>query len=533
MIERAIENWLTSTNERNYQAPFCQVLLRKGHRIIYVSSHRPMEQGKDIITVDKNGECFAYQLKTGDIDLKKWREILGEVKELMELPIVHPSVDKSKIHKSFLVTNGEIKDEVRIQIDQINEDNKRKDRKYSYLDVINGKTILKEFIDAQGEFIPKELEDFDLFLKLFLADGTDFLPKEKYFEFLNKTIFGDVHRQKANTVNAISSSTILAAYSLNPYQLKNNYYALFEAWTSLAGSIVRYAQKSGLEKKDWLGSYNLVFGEIIRSLSLLKEEMLQREDFLEGDWRGDGALLYRARAIIVLGSGAALEIHLHHADKSYAKDERVLKKIKESIPLLWLWGESAFPYLFDIIKYLELSGEQTIAQSLLNGIFIGMLNENAPRKEEGLPNLYYGINDIFEPLFGISPQMIELKQFSGSSYILEILIMMLARRGARKILEDNWRKVTRINLHEFRLDEEKDIFTWHAKEGTNHSEFPKQTQSWAELQKEASNFEGTPTLLIEHLNLLHFFILVCPHRANKLIIGLLDSNEALGSGITK
>jgi len=525
MIERAIENWLTSTNERNYQTPFCQVLLSKGHRIIYVSSHRPMEQGKDIITVDKHGECCAYQLKTGGIDLKKWREILGEVKELMELPIVHPSVDKSKIHKSFLVTNGEIIDEVRIQIDQINEDNKRKDRKYSYLDVINGKTLLKEFIDAQGEFIPKELEDFDLFLELFLADGTDFLPKEKYFEFLNKTIFGDVHRQKANAKNAISSSTILVAYSLNPYQLKNNYYALFEAWTCLAGSIVRYAQKSGLEKEDWLDSYDLAFSEIIRSLSLLKEEMLQREDFLEGDWRGDGALVYRARATIVLGSVAALEVHFHLADKSYAKDERVLKKIKESIPLRWLWGESAFPYLFNSVKYLELSGEQTIGQSLLNGIFIGMLNENAPRKEEGLPNPYYGISDIFEPLFGISPQMIDLKQFSGSSYMLGILILMLARRGARRILEDNWRKVTHINMHEFSPDKEEDIFTWWTKEGTNHSEFPKQTQSWAELQKEAGNFEGASNLLIENLDLLRFLILVCPHRANKLIIGLLDSSE--------
>jgi len=524
MIERAIENWLTSTNERNYQTPFCQVLLSKGHRIIYVSSHRPMEQGKDIITVDKVGECCAYQLKTGGIDLKKWREILGEVKELMELPIVHPSVDKSKIHKSFLVANGEIIDEVRIQIDQINEDNKRKDRKYSYLDVINGKTLLKEFIDAQGEFIPQELEDFDLFLKLYLADGADFLPKKEYFEFLDKTVFADVHRQKANVMNAISSSTILVAYSLNPYQLKNNYYALFEAWACLAGSIVRYAQKSGFEKEGWQDSYNLAFSEIIRSLSLLKEEMLQREDFLEGDWRGDGALVYRARATIVLGSVAALEVHFHLADNSYAKDERILKKIKENIPLLWLCGESAFPYLFNIVKYLELSGEQAIAQSLLNGIFIGTLNENAPRKEEGLPSPYYGISEIFESLFRVSPEMIDLKQFSGSSYILGALILMLARRDARKMLEDNWRKLTYMNLHEFRLDKEEDIFTWHAKEGTNHSEFPKQTQSWAELQKEAGNFEGAPNLLIEHLDLLRFFILVCPHRANKLIIGLLDSS---------
>ncbi|HEC91516.1 MAG TPA: hypothetical protein ENI51_00740 [Candidatus Atribacteria bacterium] len=183
MIERAIENWLINTNERNYQTAFCQVLLHKGHKIIYVSSHRSMEQGKDIVTIDENGDYCAYQLKTGNIDLNKWRNILGEVKELIELPITHPSVDKTKIHKSFLVANGEITDEVRIQIDQMNEDNQRKGRMYSYLDIINGQTLLKEFIDAQGEFIPKDLENFRLFLELFLTDGVDFLPKDNFLVF--------------------------------------------------------------------------------------------------------------------------------------------------------------------------------------------------------------------------------------------------------------------------------------------------------------------------------------------------------------
>ncbi len=57
MIERAIENWLTKTNERNYQAAFCQVLMHQGHRVLFSSSHGPMEQGKDIITIGPDGKC--------------------------------------------------------------------------------------------------------------------------------------------------------------------------------------------------------------------------------------------------------------------------------------------------------------------------------------------------------------------------------------------------------------------------------------------------------------------------------------------
>src|SRR5580692_11119081 len=110
VIERAIENWLTRTNERNYQAAFCQVLMHQGHRVLYSSSHGPMEQGKDIITLGPDGTYNAYQTKTGNIGLSDWRGISGEIQDLVELPIDYPGVDKAQGHNAFLVTNGEMSD---------------------------------------------------------------------------------------------------------------------------------------------------------------------------------------------------------------------------------------------------------------------------------------------------------------------------------------------------------------------------------------------------------------------------------------
>ena len=141
-----------------------------------------MEQGKDIITIDRNGDYCAFQLKTGDLNLGEWRRIHDEIVELVELPINHSSVDKTKGHKSFIVTNGELNDPVRIQIQDINERNQR--RGFGHLDTITGQALLRSFLDAQGEFIPKELDKFQQFLKLFLAEGTDFFPKQEYLEFL-------------------------------------------------------------------------------------------------------------------------------------------------------------------------------------------------------------------------------------------------------------------------------------------------------------------------------------------------------------
>lgn len=521
MIERAIENWLINTTERNYQAAFCQVLLQKGHKVIYFSSHRPMEQGKDIVTIDSSGDYCAYQLKTGDINITKWRSISGEIKELIELPIIHPSVDKNKLHKSFLVTNGRLTDEVRIQIDQINDDNQRKGRNYSYLDIISDNGLLKDFIDAQGDFIPKKLEDFHLFLKLFLADGTDFISKGKYFDFLNKAIFNIIPNRKSDVLNAISSSVVIVSYLLNSYQIKNNYYALFEAWTCLAACIVRYTHKAGLTRKDWEDSLRLISSEINRNLFLLKDETLRKRDFIEGTWLGDGGLIYRARATIVLGTLALLEVYLNKLEKKYVSDKQLLEIIKNNIRILWLWGESAFPYLFGIIKYLEINEKYEISQKLLHSLFKGIVDNNTPRKHTSLADPYYSITDIFESISNVDQEKIDYSNFSGSSYTLDTIISMLVRRNDREILEKNWKDVSYIQFKEFIPKNAEDIFLCHIEEGTNHSMFPNSTQSWSELKKEKDN---SVKLYVEYFDILLFYVATCPHRVNKEIIRLLDNN---------
>ena len=522
MIERAIENWLINTNERNYQVPFLQVLLHKGHRVYYLSSHRPMEQGKDIITIDSDSNYCAYQLKTGNIDLTAWRKISSEIKELIELPIVHPSFDKSKIHKAYLVLNGEITDEVRFQIDQINDDNKRKKRGYAYLDVISRQILLKEFIDAQGKFIPKELEDFHSFLELYLSEGTGFLQKEMYFNFLNKTIFKDTPKKKSNAINAISSSIIIVSYILNPYQLRGNYYALFEAWTSLAGCIIRYSHKIGLPRKEFAVPLDLIFSEMVRNLMMLRDETLKREDFLEGNHFGDGGFIYSARVTIVLGALATLENYLHSVDEEYIPNNNFLELVKQNIQFMFFWGESAFPYFFSIIGFLELNNESQNARKLLNEVFFFILNLNSPRRKRSLPSPYYSVSDILKSHFRINSDQIDLSQFSGGSYTLRSIILMLTRRNEREILEKNWQKLSYIQYKEFKPENIEDTFAWNTETGSNQMELPKATQSWKELKNEANSLNRMPEFYKEHSNLLHFFILVCPHRINEYIIRILD-----------
>ena len=93
MRERLVEHWLTRTNERGYQTPFCQLLVAQGYTIVHVSPHGPFEQGKDVIAIGPSGAPVAYQLKAGNITTQRWRtEVRPEVEELLDVPIKHPSV---------------------------------------------------------------------------------------------------------------------------------------------------------------------------------------------------------------------------------------------------------------------------------------------------------------------------------------------------------------------------------------------------------------------------------------------------------
>lgn len=531
MIKRVIENWLTKTNERNYQLPFCHALMAQGYQILDIQKHRPMEQGKDIIAFNPEGRCCAYQLKTGDIKSGEWRSILGEVQELIEVPVDHPSVDKSAPHKAYLVLNGQISDEVRIQIQQRNDDNVRKGRQWAHLDVINLQTMLKMLIDAEGEFIPHEIQDFDLFLKVYMSDGNALLDIEKFSQFLERALSQTLTQSKATQKNVVLASPIIVAYLTHHFQDSKNYFALFQAWAVLASQILRFAHVSGLESKSWQMSYRMVLDEAVENLIRLRNDVFERKNFLEGSPLGDGAELYRARITMILGALAALQII---QDKDRNEDDASGKKLHElilaNIKKLWLWGEGAGPYLFHIVKFLENYSDQGRAQALACSIVLSILKENSPMKKNGIPNPYYSVEQILEIKFGlneisglgVNAEKIDPGQFVGASYLLWPMIVLLAKRGKREFFQKEWRGISHMQFKSFEPDHDYDIFSWRTNEGANKSWFPQQTQSWKKLTEEACEASNPNSILKGNEKLLAMLIMLYPHRFDSNILKCLD-----------
>lgn len=524
MIERAIENWLTKTNERNYQFPFCQVLAQQGHTILYISKHGQLEQGKDVISISPSGEVCGYQLKTGDISLPVWRSISEEVHELVELPIVHSSVPSGTIHKSFLVCNGHINDSVRVQIDLRNRDNIDKQRNYSQLETIELPRLVKEFRDASGVFLPQNLEDFSLFLHLFNHDGRAFLPKDKFSELLEASVFKKPHNQKAAAIHCVSASVLTTTYTLKPFQDAKNYFALFEAWTLLLGLVQKFSRRESLKPEDIETSLLLINRSIDEALSELGKEALDREIMFEGDVRGDGALMLSIRKTIVTGAICSHEVTKMCSDDQYLPSETLQKFVENQSTGLSIWGESSFPFFMNIVHYFELIGKMNRALKPLVEFYAAVLTSNHLHSDLSLPSPYDSPNDVLTTISGLDPLKVDVRDLIGRSYVLSSIVEMLARRNRRDLVEQGWSRITNIAHEEVRFKDSLEYFSWNSEDAINYSKFPKPSGSWAEIQRQATSLEDVPDSWKELDRRLQYWLMVCPHRMNPMASRFIDVN---------
>lgn len=210
MLEKLIENWLTDVNELGYQIPFCEALLAKGYSIIYISSHGPGEHGKDIIARDSDGKLWTFQLKGGDIRLPQWREIRGEVEDLVRLPVSYPGISHTEPHTAVLVTNGRIAGDARESINH-------------YINIWGAAGTFQLW--SRGQVL-------DLFIK--------------------------AHGRFLHLRRAIESMALIGGYIAQQYAKAGNYVSEAEAWTIVASTILHVAARENLHPESFQASLHLV-----------------------------------------------------------------------------------------------------------------------------------------------------------------------------------------------------------------------------------------------------------------------------------
>lgn len=518
MIERVIENWLTSVNERQYQLPFCQVLAHMGEAVTYVSTHGQFELGKDVITVPKDGIPNAYQLKAGKLTMTEWRKFQGEIQQLVEYPIDNPSLKRTKEHRPFLVTNGQINDTVLNAIRHANESWKR--RKFKQLETINGTQLQALFKAAHGSYLPREPGDLELFLELYVANGREPLAKKRFARLLESVLpLQHAHRPHREVQRAITSAVLLTSYSLQYRTHEENWWAIFEAWVMMASYILASAEKFATPDKWWRASFDLCQDGAFRALEGLLEECEKNTtqfvvpDFAEGHFFG-------SRMTILAGLLGAYDIAMG-IQKSEAPRPFIGSFLETYLPKAKFWGESATPFLMIAALACEKRGRQRTAEGLAFQMISTIADLNGSHGR-GLPNPYYGPEESIRLMGGLETTNPEM--FSGVSYSLESVVHFLARRWLRVSLSLVWNRITSVQYAAFRPAKDWQWFMWKSPQGTLETISPGAPQSWSALLKQAENMENdqVPDLLKSEPVFALFFALVFPHRFQPGLLKVIE-----------
>ena len=527
MIERVVENWLSSTTERGYQIPFTQILTLDGHEVLYVSKHGQMEQGKDIITLDaQRGPC-AYQLKAGDINLQKWREIESQIHELVELPLVHPSIDKTAPFKAYLVTNGEVEDTVRRLIDDRNSLWQSKGLPPLYL-VTKGE-LLRKFSDAHESFLPEGIISMRNFLELYLANGRDFVDKPKLATFLEELLLYD----SANTSNEklrqrIASAAVIAQCLIAPFEREQNHVGILECWVLFCAYVLALADRSTLPNEFWRPTFDLVIQRICEQLDDLRTEFLTKKNYIEQPALGDGGVVYQARLTIVLGWLCGHELFRMTNSSNRAYDHTLIAIIQQkSKDWLWYWGESGTPFHLMASLFAQIVDPDLSWKIILNMLVEASNVVDSKGTEVLLANPYIPVDKIIETRMPFRQHSPNREEFSGFGYHVSTLVYYAAMLDKRTALNELWKNLSKVYIREYKPKHRWHYFIWKSDEGREVGWFLNRTQSWSQLKELATKREDTlPRILYDNPKFLFYFLLVCPHRLTPEALRLLHDEAS-------
>ena len=350
MLERLIENWLDNASERSYQPCFCQMLVAQGHRVLHSTRHAPIEFGKDVISIAADGVPCAFQLKGnpgGRLTHAQFREIQPQLWELAIQQIVFPGVPQVQ-HRTYLVTNGNVEEEVQRAIDDMNR-NFAAGGSAARIEIISRGVLLNWGIELGASLWPQELDEVTTLLELLTYEGKATFPIEKLDRLLVATLrvrpqddarlTGDEFRRRA------SSAALLVGIGLSRFAARQNHYATVVAWTVLAVYVIGCAEKNEhpLNAAPEM-VVNLAEEEAFNGVLRLLDEVVEQKSFAEGgaleDW-----VVFRWRYVLLVGLFSVLWFRLREREQEqFAKrDESLRGLLSRRHEFLELWGEGAIP----------------------------------------------------------------------------------------------------------------------------------------------------------------------------------------------
>jgi len=532
VLERVIDDWLTKTTERAFQAPFCQMLAAQGETIIHSSRHCTMELGKDVISIATDGRVHAYQLKsttTDRLSFSAWRNGLQkQAFDLVATAVRHPSISSKKHHRSFFVVNGSIEEEVSEDIQRMNEAWASQGFPDYKLETIVLGQLVEMATSLESSLWPDEVRDVNSILQLYLDSGEGQLPKERFAQLLESTArLSETNREKiskAECVRLMASTGVLCALALTRFTEKENRLAEIEGWTIYLAVVFGLAQRHNLPRKLWSPFVDLASMFIQGLLEHLAEDARNITNLIVGDPLSDRFV----REIRITHLTALFSLFWNWRRFLQTElseiDEFLRSFCVNNSPYLLLWGEAAAPQLLAAYWGLQSMAPALHTDKLLLSQ-IDLISKVNGREGSGLLfSPYYGPEDVFEYLFEISDEDIP-ESFRRRSHTIECFIALAVRENLRQGMRYRWPGISHLMFAEFQAEKK-----WHYCRHRNQGEGklilrdPNDRQSWSELRGlyDGSGESDLPRVLKDY-PIQTLLILICyPHRLRSSWVIWLD-----------
>ena len=526
MYERLVEAWLDSASERSYQGPFCQMLAADGHRIIHSSRHSPIEFGKDVITIDREGVPCAYQLKANPgtrLTYKQFEEIHGQLLGLVNMPIPVESL-RSKPHRSYLVTNGLVEEEARLAIDELNRGFVRDGFPGRQLEILNRGHLLGMAHDLGHSLWPSEFKRVNLLIGLLAEDGNDKFPVEKLHDLLIDVLkLEENSRPKLKAPELkrrITSAALLVAVALRSFQQTGNNFALVSAWVLYCAYAIAACDRHGFSfAKNAKAAVELALTSTRDALISLAKETLSSKFPLEGDLMLDG-LVYQARYTLLL---ALMSLLWFWCEEEGWPDSVDRKKLMEFLNTggtnLYLWGEAAIPQWLSYYWFLRATSPYSSHESMLVAILRRISDPRLTEQSQGLAQPYYDFEDVarhaLSPILGRDQDPLRDDHSGLMSYFAESLMHLVVRTGRKTTCKRIWPDLTRLEFVSFIPDSKWQYCLWRTDRGDYVQVQPPLTKQWDDLVEEARHVDcpEVPESLSSNRILHALFLILLPHRS--------------------
>ena len=544
MKEKLIEHWLDSIGERGYQSAFLQMLVGEGHTIVHSTRHTPIEFGKDVITIDSSGTPCAFQLKGNPgsrLTLSQFREIKAQLTELVEQPIVYPGIPPTP-HKCFLVTNGEVEEEVQRAIDDMNRSlDRRRFNRNQRLEIVSRGQMLAWAIKHSGDFWPSDFSVHEKLIQMYTVDGRDQPNMELLSSALDAILAVSTKRRntkKPAFVRSMVAASLFISFSTRNYVRESNHNAVIAAWVSLLGMYTSALDRYGYQLVgDSLKAYQVSRSAMIAAVLDHLDELVDRVEKLENSEEESdpdynriylqggilsNRIMWNARALKSISLLSLLLIEERQPRSKLELSEKqsntIQKLTSPGSTKLEIWGEAAIPQVFSHTLAWRIQDPTVYPNMTFYHILRWITTRNLNTEDGFTPSPYHNLNDCLRSnlssVLETKVKEISTEVLSRSSYYAEGLLHCFVRANIKSCAKSIWPDMTRLNHNSFVPSKTWEFGLWRAENGQNLSRQLPSRYEWLELQREASDVDTphVPAQLRNDPVVLLAFIIYYPHR---------------------